>query len=93
MKRQIQVTQIIEVELDEKKFTPEFLADFNGSIFDASLDDHFEHLAQLYARGIADEFSTFIEGYGPPAEMGIKAKALQLETETLRSSEPARAEA
>lgn len=85
MKRKVQVTQIVEIEIDETKFTPEFLAEFSGSIFDADLDDHFEHIGQLYARGIADEFSTFIEGYGPPAEMGIKAQWIDSETEILHS--------
>lgn len=72
MKRNVIVTQIIEVEIDESKFTPAFMIGFNETIFDADLDDHLEHLGQLYARGIADDFSSFIEGYGPPTEMGIK---------------------
>lgn len=83
MKKLVQVTQIVEVEIDEAKFTPDFMSSFNETIFDADLNDHFEHIAQLHARGIYDEFSTFIEGYGPPKEMGIKARVKDHEIEIL----------
>lgn len=39
-----------------------------------NLDDHIEHLGQLYARGVCDAFTTFIEGCGPPKEMGIECR-------------------
>lgn len=83
MKRQVIVTQVVEVEIDETKFTPDFMAEFDRTIFAADLDRHFEHLAQLHARGIFDEFTGFIEGYGPPAEMGIKAKVVSQEEEII----------
>lgn len=71
----VAVEQIVKVTVDETKFTPEFLADFRKSMYPLNtIDDHIEHLAQLYARGIHDSFSTFIEGYGPPKEMGIECK-------------------
>lgn len=83
MKRKVQVTQIIEVEIDEAKFTPEFMAEFSGFMFEADLNDHFEYIAQAYARGIYDEFSDFLEGYGPPKDMGIKVKQVGQEEEIL----------
>lgn len=75
----VAVTQYIKVTIDETKFDEEFFSQFNASIFDADddLDEHFKHLAQLAARGIASEYSDeFIEGYGPVKDMGIKLRAL-----------------
>jgi hypothetical protein len=76
MKKQVAVTQIVEIEVDETKFTPEFMAEFRASMYYfRTIDQHIEHLAQLYARNIADDRS-FIEGYGPAADMGIKGKVI-----------------
>ena len=70
--KQVTVTQTIRVTVDESKFTPEFMREFRQSFYEFdSLDDHIKHLAQLCARGIADDFS-FIEGYGKASDMGIK---------------------
>lgn len=72
----VRVEQIVEVSIDETKFTPEFMAEFNLTMYRfGSLTKHIEHLAQLYARGIADEFS-FIEGYGNASEFGIKFRQI-----------------
>jgi hypothetical protein len=78
----VEVTQNIIVTLDETKFTPEFLAEFNGSISDwgDDLEKHAEHLAWVHATGREDlEYTTaatapFVEGYGPICDLGIKAK-------------------
>lgn len=69
----IEVTQHIAVTIDETQFTEEFLAEFDRYFydFDGDLDEHFKHLAQLYARGVYDE-TDYIEGYGPAKSMGIK---------------------
>ena len=67
------VSQIIGVTVDETKFTPEFMAEFRKSFYQFhKIDDHIEHLAQLYARGFINNFSDFIEGYGDPKDFGIK---------------------
>lgn len=73
------VTKLIDargsfcVTVDESKFTPEFYAEFNQSMFPlTSVEQAIEHLANLYARGVIDGDTDFIEGYGPVAEMGIK---------------------
>jgi len=71
MKRNVNVTQVIEVEVDESKFTPEFMAEFRRHFYRfVSIEQHLEHLGQLYARGMAPE--DFIEGYGNPDDFGIK---------------------
>jgi hypothetical protein len=73
MKRIVEVKQYIVVEVDESKFTPEFLAEFRKYFYNFyDIDDHIEHLAQRCARGIYDTYSDFIEGYGPPKDFGIK---------------------
>jgi hypothetical protein len=75
----VTITRTIKVSFDEEKFTPEFVEEFNNSMFDCgSLDDpddmfneHAEHLSQFSARfGI----EWFVEGYGELSEMGIVIK-------------------
>ena len=71
--KEVKVTQWIRVTVDETKFDGAFMREFRESFYPMhTLDEHIEHLAQLYARGIIDEFSNFIEGYGPPKDMGIE---------------------
>lgn len=72
----VEVTQIVNVTIDETKFDEQFMAEFRRYFFDYDrLDDHITHLAQLHARGISDE-NDFIEGYGPASGMGIKFKII-----------------
>lgn len=74
--RTVRVEQIFEVSIDDTKFTPEFMAEFNRTMYRfGSVNRHIEHLAQLYARGIADEYG-FIEGYGKASEFGIKFRRI-----------------
>lgn len=70
---EVLVTQKVKVTVDESKFTPEFIKEFQDNFYSFDgIPEHVEHLAQLGARGIVDDFTTFIEGYGPPKEMGIE---------------------
>jgi len=70
--QKILVQQIVRVTVDETKFDEEFMADFQRQMYPfTDLEDHLEHLAQLHARGICDDHS-FIEGYGPAQDMGIR---------------------
>lgn len=72
MKRLVEVTFYVDVEMDETKFTPEFMEEFRKYFFPFDcLDDHACHIAQLAAREVLDE--KFTEGYGPLKDMGIKA--------------------
>ena len=82
MKRSVGVSQLVEVEIDEAKFTPEFMAEFRASFFDFhTIEQHIEHLAQLHARGIAENWSDFIEGYGDPKDFGISFSGTTQETQ------------
>jgi hypothetical protein len=90
MKRKVSIHMTVEVEVDETKFTPEFMRQFQESMYDFDIiEEHIEHLGQLCARGILHNFSTFIEGYGPPAEMGIKARIVDQDEEISSVSEAA----
>ena len=73
----------IAVTVDETKFTPQFMAEYRQSFFNYNtIDEHREHLAELYARGVIDGWSDeVIEGYGPANEMGISFRDLGSETE------------
>lgn len=82
MKRLVEVTQYVTIQVDEAKFTPEWMEEFRRQFYGFdTIEEHLEHLAQLFARGVVYEFSQFIEGYGPPAEMGIKFEANDLSAE------------
>jgi len=72
------------IELDETKFTEEFMAEFREGFYPFFLlSQHAEHIAQLYARGLYDPFfDEFIEGYGKPSEMGIKVVFIGATTES-----------
>lgn len=68
----VAVTQVVAVTIDETKFDDVFMEEFRDSFFNFDeIEEHAEHLAQLYARGICDN-GDFIEGYGPAKEMGIR---------------------
>lgn len=72
MKFDTEYTSYWTVELDENKFTKDFMAEFRESFYPFyALEDHAEHITQLYARGVV-EGDEFIEGYGKPSEAGIK---------------------
>ena len=82
----VQVTQLIEVELDESKFDEQFMSEFRASFYSFdTIEEHAEHIAQLQARGLIDlECGTeFIEGYGPSQDMGIKARCVETDMEIL----------
>jgi len=67
----VEVTETIEVELDETKFTPEFMQEFKECMYVFnSIEDHAKHLAQLEARGFIG-FREDVEGYGSLRDMGI----------------------
>lgn len=75
MQKSVGVQQLVQVTVDEAKFTPKFMAEFRDSFYDFhTVDEHIVHLGQLYARGRAFEpgYADFIEGYGPAANMGIR---------------------
>ena len=79
--KHVLVTQEVRVRINKTKFTKAFMREFRESFYDFhTLDEHIEHLAQLHARGIADDDS-FIEGYGPAADMGIRFKVVDQDME------------
>lgn len=82
-KKIVIVTQWVEVEVDESKFTKEFTEEFTRYFYPFyTIDDHLKHLAQMEARGFSSD--TFIEGYGDPKEFGIKMKIVDQEEEIER---------
>ena len=53
MKRLVEISVAIQVEIDESKFTEEFMQGFRQTVYNFhSLDEHIEHIAQLSARGL-----------------------------------------
>lgn len=87
MKFYIDVTQRVEVTLDETKFTEEMMRDFMRSFYPFhDIDRHAEYIGELAARGLihTGDKGFFIEGYGFAEEMGISARILSTESETRR---------
>lgn len=72
-KFEVEVTRYVRVEVDETKFTEEFMKEFRKYIDSSveTIEEHIEHLGWLYAAGHIDN-NEFIEGYGEAKEMGIK---------------------
>lgn len=70
VRRQVEFRQVVSVEVDESKFTPEFMQQFRDDFYQFhTLDQHIVHLGTLKARGMDGDF---IEGYGKVEEFGIK---------------------
>jgi hypothetical protein len=84
VKYTVVVTQVVEVTLNKRKFSPKFLREFREEMYPfETVERHAEHLAQLHARGLYDlESGTeFVEGYGPASDMGISARVVHWEQE------------
>lgn len=73
MKHHYNVETEVTVQLDESKFTPEWMKDFSSTFFRCdTLDGHRQHLAEMFATGMIEgRPSEFVEGYGILSEMGI----------------------
>ena len=76
MKKEVEVVLVknFMVEVDESKFTPEFMQGFNETIYEIEdIEGHIKNLAELATNGAFDpSFNDFVEGYGFLSEMGIK---------------------
>lgn len=82
MKREVEVCFVVEVEIDETKFTEEWMKEFRKNFYPFyTLEDHIEHIAQLEAREILTP--VFVEGYGPLKSMGIKAEITAMESSVI----------
>lgn len=82
---EVEVRQTVEVQLDESKFTEQFMAEFRREFYDyATIEQHARHLATLYTFGMV---SDFIEGYGDPADFGIKFREQDTDSEVMANTE------
>ena len=82
--KKVEVVQIVQITVDETKFTPEFMTEFRQSFYPFdTLDEHITHLGQMYVRGVIGDLpSSFIEGYGPASDMGFVLEEASHETTT-----------
>jgi hypothetical protein len=80
MLRTVEATFAIQVEVDENKFTPKFIAEFKENFYSfETIDVHIQHIALLEVHGLLNK--DFTEGYGRLDDMGIKAKILYTDSE------------
>ena len=72
------VETTVTVEVDESKFTPEWMEGFNITFFHCpTIEGHRRRLAMMFAGGrIGGHPSEFVEGYGVLSDMGIKLRTL-----------------
>lgn len=81
MQRSIGYKVLIQVTVDESKFTDEFMEEFRRHFYPFNtIEEHMEHLAQLEARGLIG-VDNFVEGYGDIREFGVKFGVGSGETE------------
>jgi len=82
--RTIEVIQIINVSLNEDKFNNEFMNEFRRNFYEFNtIEDHRKHLAQLFARGLINESTDFIEGYGEIKTLGISFSVVHQEENSI----------
>jgi hypothetical protein len=85
--REVEVTQIVRVTVDETKFTPEFLADFAKAITNYdSVEEHICYLARMHVRAEIESDSR-LEGYGLLHDFGVDFEILS-EEDRLLEEEP-----
>jgi hypothetical protein len=74
-KYHITIETEVTVELDETKFTPDFMRDFSESMYETDdLVGHAKRLAEWRANGVIESDADFQEGYGKLTDMGIKTR-------------------
>lgn len=89
---EIAVQKVIEIELIEEAFTPEFLDEFAHCIhYFSELYEHAEYLARLIADGQIDQatfdFNGFVEGYGEISNFvrEVRVGGTEVDTEILET--------
>lgn len=80
-KFEVEVTQVVDVILDDEFLTDGFNKDFSSYMWKVNnIEQHAKHLAQMEARGMIG-LDKFVEGYGCLKEMNCSASiARQVET-------------
>jgi hypothetical protein len=83
-KKTVVVTQEIEIEYDEARFSPEWMKNFREYMYPfQTVEDHLKHLAQLKARGFLECSDPWVEGYGHLPAMRITLKQIDQEEEVV----------
>lgn len=80
----VEVRQLVEVEIDDKKLDEKAMAEYRESYYGFhTLEQHACHIAQMCARGLYyfQDPETFVEGYGQLKDYGISAKVIDQEEE------------
>ena len=71
-KFKVEVTQVVEVELDDEKLNDDFNEEFGSIMWKVDgLEEHATHIAQMEARGLVG-FDRFVEGYGDIRKLNCK---------------------
>ena len=82
----VEVKHIINMKVDVNKFTSEFMQEFRDNFYYfTTVEEHVEHLAQLYARGHIQFNGDFVEGYGRLE--GIEFYKMDWDTEIIDKEE------
>ena len=82
MKKTVIITQRVDIEIDETKFTKEFMQEFGNCFYNfKTINDHIEHLAQLSARGCIGSWGDVPEGYDKNMLIKHNSEIIDIEIE------------
>ena len=77
----VTVSHLVEVDLDESKFTAEFMDEFRENFYPFhSIESHANHIAKLKVREL---LMPFIEGHGAAPDFSISAEIVDVSMDTL----------
>lgn len=75
MTKTVTVMQELKVTVDEARFTDEFMEAFSKCFFQTlTIEEHIEHIAEMFAKGVVTSDAQFLEGYGVLRAFGITIK-------------------
>jgi hypothetical protein len=80
--KRIEVIVVLDVTLDESKFTDEVMNDFNDCIGKTDMAGHFKNLAFQEANGFIG-FDNFVEGYGDISDLGVEFREVSRDQEII----------
>jgi hypothetical protein len=79
--KQVKVETVVEVTVDDDKFTDAFMKEFQEYITSfVTLDDHILYLGWAFVSGSCTQ-NDMVEGYGELSAMGIKFNIIDTYTE------------
>lgn len=72
-KYEVKISRTVIVEVDEEKFTEEFMEEFRKLFYPfTSIGDHAAFIGKSYMNYVVTSADDFLEGYGELSDFGVK---------------------